>query len=404
MNFHLYIRARFLFLLVLTLCLYFRAGLTGLILEPVLEKELTYLFGTKVEIDGFRADLITGEVSAEDITIFNQPEFSKRPHLKGKLELKVNFPELLHKHVLIDRLKLSNGYFLIEKNIHDNGYEITNIRTWINHMDALGGGEKEEEKNEKPSGWHITIHRQVLNDVVFIYESFYLKNHELFKRYVFQNLYGHLENFIWPTADPGKNDQPVTARGLIGLTHPAPVWAKGIANFASDTVSFDLVGEIRGGSMTEYRHFWTGLPIKVVGGEYDMNARAVCDKGQLKWENDLFIRGLKLKYKRTPAALVWGLPIQASVAFLESQKVIELKVPVQGDVTNPDYDPGLGNAFQEALTRYTQTGMGMFEIVTVKPAVKVVETVSSAVKSAAQEVSKPLFNKENKPSEAEKKI
>ncbi len=386
MNFHF--RARFLFLLVLALLIYARAGLTGLVLEPVLEGTLTKLMGMEVSIENLRVDVLTGHVSTREVLIMNQPEFSRRPHLKGRLEFDMDFLALLRKEIKISQLTLHDGYFLIEKNIRPDGYEITNIRTWINYVDPEDENEKTEEE-DGGSGWKISLKRQVLDDVVFIYESYYEKDHELCKRYVFQNLYGELDDFEWPTEDPGKLIQPVSARGLIGLENPVPVWAKGMANFASTTVSFDLTGEIYNGSMSEYPHFWTGLPVKVIKGDYDLEAHAVCDKGQLKWDNRLIIRDLKLKYKRTAAGLIWGLPIQASVKFLESQKAIELHVPVQGDISDPNYDPGLGQAFQEALTRFTQGGLGMVGGVTVTPAVKVVETVSKAVKTAAGEIKTP---------------
>ncbi len=402
----MHFRARFIFLLGLALVLFLRTSIIGMALEPFLEQKLSYLFGTKVSMRVLRIDPFNGKVKIKEFIIDNQPEFSDRPHFKTGLEFTISFSELFRKHVLIDSLILHNGYFLIEKNIHENGDEITNIRTWINHMKALGGSEEEQKPEEKKEGgWKVTLNRQVLDNVIFIYESYYLKNHGLFKRYAFENLYGELVGFEWPTPDPGKLTQPVSARGFIGMTRPAPVWAKGMANFASDTVSFDLTGEIRGGSMTEYQFFWTGLPVKVVKGEYDLYAHAVCDKGRLKWDNDLIIRNLRLKNKRTASAFIWGLPIQASIRFLESQKTIELKVPVEGDVTNPAYDPGLGRAFQEALTRYTQTGMKALKMpvklmartgeeVVVAP-VKVVEKVSDIVK-------KPWSKEGDKKAEEEK--
>lgn len=354
---HFHFRARFLALLVLAVFLFFRSELTGLALQPLFEKQLTGAFGVPVTISHLRIDLLTGNVSAEEFTIANPPGFTKRPHFKARVKAKMALGLLLRRKVKIEMLEIHKTYFLLERQ-HIGNDEVLNIKEWIHHMEGPDTGKPEETSS--PS-WEVRIDRGVIDDMAFLYEN--RDSKQIYKRYVFQHLSGELKNFHYPPEDRRQLTQPVSVRGYIGLTDPAPVWVKGMANFASSKISFNLDGKIEDGALTEYRHFFEGLPVKVIGGTYDLTAHAVCDENNLKWDNDLLMKDLRMRYKRTPAALIWGLPIKASVAFLESQQTIPLKVPVYGDISDPDYSPAFRKAFQEALTRYTQTGMSALRTV-----------------------------------------
>lgn len=354
-------RARFGFLLGIAIVLFFRVEICALALAPLLEKGLTHLFGTPVSMEEFRFDPLTGHLSAKKFTILNQPEFTDRPHFRTDLEAQVDMRNVLTTHVHVKTLVLRNTYFLIEKHRRDDAPweepSHINIKTWVRHMK---GPAKKEEGPAGPSKWKVNIDHIALENTAFIYDYRTDLTH-VKKRYVFQNLKGSLNGFEWPTPDPGRLDQAVYLQGYIGLTKPAPIWVGGRANFSSSKISFDLTGEIRGGSMKEYKHFWEDLPVKVTDGDYDMNARAVCDKRELSWKNDLVLHKMRLKSKRTAGAMIWGLPIKASMKFLESQEKIELKMPVKGDIGDPHLNPAFGKAFQEALSRYTQSGLGMLK-------------------------------------------
>lgn len=359
----MHFRARFAVLLFLALALFFRVEISSLVLGPFTEKALSHLFGTKVTVEEFRFDPLSGHLTARNFMIMNQPGFTRRPHFRADLEAWVDMRNLLTPHIHVETLIARNVYFLIEKHRRDDApwteESFINIKTWIRRMRELKpDGPESDEK--RPSLWKVQIDRIILDDAAFIYDYRTDLTH-VKKRYVFQDLKGHLSDFRWPTEDPGKLEQTVYLEGLIGLSKPAPIRVGGKSNFSSSKISFDLDGEIRGGAMKEYKHFWEDLAVKVVGGDYDMHARAVCDKRQLKWENDLVLHKLRLKSKRTAGALIWGFPIKAAMSFLESQEKIELKMPVQGDIGDPHLSPEFGKAFREALNRYTQTGLGVFK-------------------------------------------
>lgn len=386
----MHFRARFAVLLVLALALFFRVELSSLLLAPFVEKTLSHLFGTEVTAEEFRFDPFTGHLEVKNFMIMNQEGFTRRPHFRADLEAKVDMRNLLTPHIHIETLAARNAYFLIEKHRRDDApwteESFINIKTWIRRMKG-SGQENPGPEDKRPSLWEVRIDRIVVDNTVFIYDYRTDLTH-VKKRYVFQKLKGRLDGFHWPTADPGKLEQTVYLEGLIGLLKPAPIHVGGKANFSSSKISFDLTGAIRGGAVTEYKHFWEDLAVKVTGGEYDMTARALCDKRQLKWENDLVLHKLRLKSKRTAGALIWGVPIKAAMSFLENQKKIELQMPVQGDIGDPHLSPAFGQAFREALNRYTQSGLGMF-----KEPVKIMAKTGGAITEAPVKMMGETFEK-----------
>ncbi len=362
----MHFRARFGVLFVLVLILFFRVEISTLVFGPILEKTLTQLFGTEVSMKEFRFDPLNGHLEIKEFMIMNQPGFTRRPHFRADLEARVDMRNLFTTHIRLKSLLVRHGYFLIEKHrVNEDDWNEEsrfNIKTWIRHMKGAPGKSSEEKEppQEKPSAWQVQIDQITLDNVAFIYD-YRTSLTTVKKRYVFQNLRGELEGFKWPTANPSELTQNVYLDGFIGLTKPAPVWIKGKANFSSSKISFNLTGEIHGGTMNEYKHFWEDLPVKVSKGDYDLYAKAICVERKLNWENDLVIHKMKLQSKRTTSAFIWGLPIKASMSFLESQEKIDLKMPVQGDIGDPRLSPAFGKAFREALTRYTQSGLGMFK-------------------------------------------
>lgn len=382
----MHFRARFAVFFVLALVLFFRVEISTLVFGPILEKALTNLFGTEVTMEEFRFDPLSGHLLVKEFMIMNQPGFTRRPHFRADIDALVDMRNLFTPHVHITSLAVKRGYFLIEKHrLNENNWSEEsriNIKTWIHHMEGVPStpSKNPEVEDSKPSRWQVQIDLITLDNMVFIYD-YRTDLTTVKKRYLFQSLKGGLEGFKWPTANPAELNQNVYLQGFIGLAKPAPIWVKGKANFSSSKISFDLVGEIHNGAMKEYKHFWEDLPVEVSEGDYDMYAKAVCVERQLKWNNDLILHKMKLKSKRTTSALIWGFPIKAAMSFLESQEKIELKMPVVGDIGDPRLSPEFGKAFREALTRYTQSGLGML-----KEPVKIMAKTGGAMAEAPVKV------------------
>ena len=97
---------------------------------------------------------------------------------------------------------------------------------------------------------------------------------------------------------------------------------------------------------------------------------------------------MRLKSKRTAGSVIWGFPIKAAMSFLESQEKIELKMPVQGDIGDPHLNPAFGQAFREALNRYTQGGLGIL-----KEPVKIMAKTGGAVAEGPVKIVGETFEK-----------
>ena len=68
---------------------------------------------------------------------------------------------------------------------------------------------------------------------------------------------------------------------------------------------------------------------------------------------------MKITSPQSVPGKVWGLPFLASLSFLQQQKEIHLKVPVNGVITDPQFDftKAFRDAFQESLKNHTVNGI-----------------------------------------------
>ncbi len=377
-----------------------RAEIIGACLEPFLELRLKSVMGLKVKISGLAVDPFTGKVSARQVFIQNPKDFTKRPHIRTGFETIVDLKALREKRLVLGGLILRQPYFLIERN---SALEpsILNIKTWIRHARERNEGKPKQDEDEKPQGWRITIPRGVIENGTFSYEN--LAGPVIRKQYFFQNLYGVIEGFDWPTKDPKILSENVRVKGTSGVGEPAPVWVRGKSNFSTYHLSFDLEGEITDGAVTDYRFLWRGLPLKVTSGRFDLKAHAVCDLRKLKWENDLVIKKLRLKSKKTASSLIWGLPLRSYVRFVESQESFTLKVPIEGNISGPDCSPEFRKAFQDSMNRYAQAGADFFALPVKKVAEPVGAVAEVPVKVMGETLSKVstlMKGKEKKEEEA----
>jgi len=167
-----------------------------------------------------------------------------------------------------------------------------------------------------------------------------------------------MNGFEWPTEDPTKLTQDVTLIGKIGETVKAPFWIKGNSNFATGKISFDLRGDINYGDLLDYRALWEGLPVEVTHGSFSLRAHVICIQREISSENALVLRQLKVEAGKG-IDIIWGLPMKASIGFMQSQETIILQVPVYGNITDPEFGFGKASrkAFQEALREKTGAGV-----------------------------------------------
>ncbi len=330
----------------------------GVILAPRLEKKLTRLFGMRVEIHNLRASLL-GRVKAGRVVFWNQPEFVPGPHLDVEgLDFDIDIPALFQKSVKIREIRLNRPFYLIDRIPTPEGPR-NNVITWYHHMKSLQE-EGPDESSELPGReWRVAIGKISLRDGAFTFQDRSSKEAE--KKFVFQKLDGALANFEWPTPDPSYLSQTVTVHGTFGEHYPAPFEITGRANFATGDVSFDLTGLIREGLLVEHKRLWEGSSIQILDGTFELRSRTICLRDQLQSHNDLILKSPRVAPGPSAVDKVWGLPMAGAMGFLQNQKTIYLKVPVRGDISDPQFEfhQAFRNAFQQALARRTKAGISL---------------------------------------------
>lgn len=375
------------FLLALTAAFTFSDRIAGALLDPYLESSLRRLFGMTFKVNSLRADLFTGRVSARGVSFVNQPGYSYSPHLSVReLDFHVDFPALLRKKVLISRIEMNEPYYLIERRAFSEESS-SNLRDWIRYMKARKKKKKQEHQDEeKPTEWEVRIDFISIRRGVFIYDD--QRSSDSANRFVFRDLDGGMSGFVWPAGNPSDLKQTVHLRGLIGESFPAAAEVHGKANFPTGRVSFDLEGRIRGGQMFDYRRFWSDLPILIEEGRFDWRMRMICREKKVESQSELRLYGLKVVPAVKGADLLWGLPMTGALGFLQNEKEILLKVPVAGDITDPQFYfyKAFSKAFQDALGSRLQGGL---KLLTQTPAALVEQTKTVVVKAPSVLVQTP---------------
>lgn len=355
---------KFLLLFALAVLLAFQhERLAGALLDPYLEGVLTRLFGMEVRFETLRANLFTGHVTGTGVEFHNQPEFSDSPHLWiQKVEGTVDVKALFRRKVIIPRTDFYDLNFLIERRMFDAGKR-TNIWTWIHHIRTRNDG-----KPKGPPGpqWTVNMPDMEIRGGRFVFDD--LSDPVTEKRFVFDKLQGQLLGFSWPTANPAVLKQALNLKGVMGHEQPAPFEIHGHANFATKHVSFDLTGRAVKGKIAEYRRFWRDHPIDVRAGNFDLDIRMVCVRRNIRTHTLLKLYEFKVLPGVKPSEFFLGLPYTAALGFLQSQKVIHLRVPVVGRIQDPKFEfyKAFGQAFQQSLAAKIQGGIKTLTLTPVK--------------------------------------
>ncbi|MFA6600288.1 MAG: DUF748 domain-containing protein [Candidatus Omnitrophota bacterium] len=369
--------------LIVVLCLLAVLAVTypvliGAVLERPLEVLLSEMFGMRVEIDRLRADPVSGEVKAGRIVFQNQPGFSPGPHFDTALEGRIRFWDLTRKKVILDRVVLTHAYYFIHR-IHTPEGPDNNASMWIRHIRKW----KQDRDTDPgtPTKWTVSIDSLLIRDGAFVCEE--TRPDGLGLRLFFRQLEGEWKNFFWRSRDPGGLPETIRLKGLFGEINPAPFTIDGQTNFAASEINFDLRGIVPDGDITEYTQLWEGLPLKIGGGRYSLDVRAVCRRERLKAENVVVLKDLKVNPELSLGGTLWGLPLVAGAAFLQKEKMIRLTVPVEGDLDNPKFRVvgAFKTAFQDSLRGYMQRGMNLL---TAAPAEIVKRTQEFAQQAPAE--------------------
>ena len=331
-------------------------------LRERLEHKLTDLFGMPVTVARVELQPRKGKIVLYGLRFMNQPQYSFRPHLYiESMSIKPDWLTLTRKLIHIKEIKLTNFLYLIERR-GERDEARNNVVDWYHHMkDTL---KRNRAKHKKSASrlhsryrWKLLIDRIDFENGVFIFHQCGPKDLE--RKYLFRELSGYLLGLRWPDKHPEILDQQVLLGGIFGENGPAPFMIEGRASFATYQISFDLKGRVRNGAVTDYPHFWHGLPVVVKDGRYDLNTRVVCLRRRLTSQNQLWLHGLKMKSRLSLSGQIFGVPVKTWMGFMQDERTLQLNVPLRGDIESPELRSGeaVNNAFQMALRVRTQKGL-----------------------------------------------
>ncbi len=352
-------KKRFLILIIVFLViLIVGERVIGRKLEPKLEAQLTDLFGMQVSISGLTVNPLSGHIHASRITFMNQPEFSPEPHIDTRsVDVFINLWSLRDHKVEIRKIVFHRLVYLIDRAVAPDGGVHNNVKTWYYHIKnrkkAAPGPPPDDEGSKK---WEIIINKLALRDSTFIFHD---RSKTPPRKFVFQKMDGFLSNFKWPTDNPSTLYQELKLVGMYGEKGEAPFTIRGRSNFANSDISFDLRGQINDGDVMEHRGLWEGLPVDIKAGRFDLEVHAICKLDKLKSQSELSLKSLQIVPGPAASDKIWGYPIKGWIRFMQQRETLRLKVPVQGDISDPKFAFNIAfrKAFQQALRDRSTSGL-----------------------------------------------
>ncbi|MCM8775279.1 MAG: DUF748 domain-containing protein [Candidatus Omnitrophica bacterium] len=345
------------FVFIFFLLALFHDLLIGWVAGILLEKKLTDLFGMPVQIQGLRVDFFKGCIKASRVTFRNPPDFSQRPHLDIEgLQFDIRWRALCDRRVDIDTVHLNRPFYLIER-IPTRETPRNNVKTWYRRIKARKSARPPAGTPSGLKKWQVSVKKFVLHEGTFIFDDVSGRQRRTF---VFQKFEGALSDFTWPASPPPSVlKQKVVLQGFFGDQKPAPFWIRGNANFSTSQVSFRLDGEIEEGDLVEQKSLWEGLPVEIQRGTFDLKLRTICLRKQFYSHSYLTLKSVKVAAGSSPTDKIWGMPVSVLLTLLENEKRIYLKVPVHGDISDPQFEfwRAFREAFQESLKQRAQGGI-----------------------------------------------
>jgi len=336
--------------------------MSPLLIRPALEMRLSTLFNMRVTMDHLDIDWKSQEVVIRNLRFHNQPDFIQRPHLfVAELRARADWKQLLKKNIHISEINLYRPVYVIERVLGKDEVK-NNVVMWWRWIKAHRKKHDEDDFTwlSKDLKWRLLIDRINIREGEFLYHQYGGDKPE--RKYYFRGLQGYLSGLHWPDTEPEILDQQVFLRGWVGERFPVPCTVRGRASFATAKISFDLTGRVRNGSVLDYEHLWSGLPVTVKGGRYDLDVHVVCLRRDLRSNNFLTLKNLDLKSRRSLTGSIWGMPLKTWLRFVENEKKINLNVQLEGDIASPSVGSGeaFNEAFQKALRVKTERGFKFF--------------------------------------------
>ena len=335
--------------------------LLGMAAEPALEKLMTQVFDMPVSINGMRIAPFLGRISVKELVILNPTGFRRRDHFTcNDFVIDLDLRVLKNKFIRIRKAHFREVIFAIESYMTPQGSR-TNVWHWYHNMGLDEDGPPippramPHPENIGEDSWRVRIDRLELENGTLIFDD---RREAEEQRWIFHHLNGYwtvfdfLSDYVSPTFT-----EYIKLEGSFGANPPARFEGEGKCQFA-DGDNFDVNTLITEGSAEEYAFLLSGILGEVRGGTYDLKSHLLCVEGHLTSEHRLTLKSIKLAAP-TAAQKLFKYPFGAIRLLLEDQKILELDIRVDGDISDPKFRvlSAFTKAFQRSMVNKTKAGI-----------------------------------------------
>lgn len=286
---------------------------------------------------------LQGDLTLADLQLDNQKLNEKLLSLDSLSVNKVDF-SLAERRVAISEVIVDALYSRVL--INENGD--TNLALLLKEQPASENAEADMEKSDDSNGYDISLGRVKINDAS---SQFTDQNLPIVFDANMQKLNGEISGFSSSSKQPVDIDLEgqVDEFGLVEINGALnPLNVTGQTNITLAFSNLDLP------SMTPYTVKFAGREIAEGKADIDLTYEIV--ESDLSASNNIVIRDIRLGGRvESPDAL--DLPLDLAVSLLKnSDGVIELNIPVSGDINDPEFAIGpvirgaIGNAIRNIVT------------------------------------------------------
>lgn len=286
---------------------------------------------------------LQGDLNLADLQLDNQKLNEKLLSLDNLSVNKVDF-SLAEQRVAISEVMVDALYSRVL--INENGD--TNLALLIKEQPVTENAEADTAKSDDASGYEISLGRVKINNAS---SQFTDQNLPIVFNANMQKLNGEISGFASSSKQPVdiELEGQVDEFGLVEINGAMnPLDVTGQTNLTLAFSNLDLP------SMTPYTVKFAGR--EIVEGKADIDLTYEIVESDLSASNNIVIRDIRLG-ERVESPDAMDLPLDLAVSLLKnSEGVIELNIPVSGDINDPEFAIGpvirgaIGNAIRNIVT------------------------------------------------------
>ncbi len=286
---------------------------------------------------------LQGDLTLADLQLDNQKLNEKLLSLDSLSVNKVDF-SLAEQRVAISEVIVDALYSRVL--INENGD--TNLALLIKEQSASENAEANTAKSDDANGYDISLGRVKINNAS---SQFTDQNLPIVFDANMQKLNGEISGFSSSSKQPVniELEGQVDEFGLVEINGALnPLNVTGQTNITLAFSNLDLP------SMTPYTVKFAGR--EIADGKADIDLSYEIVESDLSASNNIVIRDIRLG-ERVESPDAMDLPLDLAVSLLKnSEGVIELNIPVSGDINDPEFAIGpvirgaIGNAIRNIVT------------------------------------------------------